>query len=112
MSSLFAYDVFKRYFKPQATGKDIILVARVGVFGYGLISGMLAVTLQQLGLSLGWVYNAMGIFIAGAVVPLYMALVWNKCPRNAAIAGAILSTITGVIAWVVEARCARALRSA
>ena len=79
VASIFSYDIFKRYFKPNATGKDIILMSRVGVVCYGIISGMLAVTLQQLGLNLGWVYNAMGIFIGSAVVPLSLALTWNKC---------------------------------
>jgi len=104
VASIFSYDIFKRYFKPNATGKDIILMSRVGVFGYGIISGMLAVTLQQLGLNLGWVYNAMGIFIGSAVVPLSLALTWAKCSGTAAVAGAILAQFAGLIAWMVQAK--------
>ena len=102
VSSIFAYDIFKRYMKPHATGADIIHMARLGVFGYGAISGMLAVSLQQLGLNLGWVYNAMGIFIGSAVLPLSLSITWSKCSGNAAVAGAILAQIAGIIAWVVQ----------
>ena len=104
VASLFSYDIFKRYIKPNATGKDIILMSRVGVVGYGIISGMLAVTLQQLGLGLGWVYNAMGIFIGSAVVPLACAITWGKCSGAAAIAGCIFAQGAAIIAWLVQAK--------
>ena len=104
VASIFSYDIFKRYIKPNATGKDIILMSRVGVFGFGIISGMLAVTLQQLGLNLGWVYNAMGIFIGSAVLPLSLAITWKKCSGSAAVTGAILAQFAGLIAWMVQGK--------
>jgi SSS family transporter len=104
VASLFSYDIFKRYMKPNATGKDIILMSRIGVVGFGIISGMLAVCLQQLGLGLGWVYNAMGIFIGSAVVPLSCALLWDKCSATAAIAGCIFAQGAAIIAWLVQAK--------
>ncbi len=104
VASIFSYDIFKRYMKPNATGKDIILMSRVGVFGFGIISGMLAVCLQQLGLNLGWVYNAMGIFIGSAVLPLSLAITWRKCSGTAAVAGAIVAQWAGLIAWMVQAK--------
>ena len=104
VASLFSYDIFKRYMKPNATGKDIIHMSRIGVIGYGIISGMLAVTLQQLGLGLGWVYNAMGIFIGSAVVPLSCALLWGKCSAVAAILGCVFAQGAAIIAWLVQAK--------
>jgi hypothetical protein len=65
---------------------------------------MLAVTLQQLGLGLGWVYNAMGIFIGSAVLPLSCALLWSKCSAKAAVLGCIFAQGAGIIAWLVEAK--------
>lgn len=38
----------------------MVVVSRVGVVSFGIISGLLAIALQELGLSLGWVYDAMG----------------------------------------------------
>jgi SSS family transporter len=106
VASLFSYDIFKRYLKPNATGKDIILMSRIGVFGYGVISGLLATTLLQLGLNLGWVYNCMGILIGSAVVPLACALTWRNCSAAGAISGCVFALIAGIIAWVVEGKSA------
>ena len=76
----------------------------MAVVGYGIVSGLLAISLLELGLNLGWVYDAMGIFIGGAVFPLAFALTWSKPTANNAIVSTILSTCAGVIAWMVQAR--------
>ena len=44
----------------QATGKQIILVSRIMVCVYGILSGVFAIILLKFGLSLGWVYLFMG----------------------------------------------------
>jgi hypothetical protein len=43
------------YINPKANGRQIILVARIVVIAYGLLSGVLAIALLKIGLSLGWV---------------------------------------------------------
>jgi hypothetical protein len=40
----------------QATGKQIVFVSRCVVIAFGLLSGVLAIVLMKIGLSLGWVY--------------------------------------------------------
>jgi hypothetical protein len=103
VSSIFAYDVYRKYINPKATGKQMVFVSRVGVVGYGVVSGLVAIALKELGLNLGWVYDAMGIFIGGAVFPLAFALTWGKPTANNAIVSTIISTCAGVIAWMVQA---------
>lgn len=56
VSSLIAYDVYRPYINKKASGKQIIFVSRTMVIAYGLLSGVLAVVLLKIGLSLGWVY--------------------------------------------------------
>jgi hypothetical protein len=41
---------------PQATGKQIVFVSRCIVIAFGILSGVLAIVLMKIGLSLGWVY--------------------------------------------------------
>ncbi|KAI7838882.1 hypothetical protein COHA_007348 [Chlorella ohadii] len=89
VSSLFSYDVYRTYWNPKATGKDIIRVSRYVIVGFGLLMGVLAIILFKIGLSLGWVYLFMGIAIGGAVAPIYMCLVWSKANASGAITGAI-----------------------
>lgn len=40
----------------QATGKQIVFVSRCIVVAFGVLSGVLAIILMKIGLSLGWVY--------------------------------------------------------
>lgn len=103
VSSLFSYDLYRTYINPQATGKDIIRVSRYVIVAFGLLMGVLAIILFQIGLSLGWVYLFMGIAIGGAVGPIYMCLVWDKASATGAIAGAISGLVFGLITWLVTA---------
>ncbi|KAL4858304.1 Urea-proton symporter DUR3 [Chlorella vulgaris] len=101
VSALFSYDIYRTYINPKATGKDIIRVSRYVIVIFGLLLGVLAIILFQIGLSLGWVYLFMGIAIGGAVAPIYMALVWNKANAGSAMLGAISGTLLGLMAWLV-----------
>lgn len=101
VSSLFSYDFYRTYINPKATGKDIIRVSRYVIVGFGVLMGVLAIILFEIGLSLGWVYLFMGIAIGGAVAPIYMCLVWSKASATGAIVGAISGTVLGLITWLV-----------
>ena len=46
----------RTYINKKATGKQIVFVSRVMVLVYGVLSGVMAIVLQRIGLSLGWVY--------------------------------------------------------
>merc|ERR1719199_1452781 len=63
VSSLVAYDIYRQYINPEATGEDIIRVSRYFIVGFGLFMGVFAVVLHAIGLGLGWVYLFMGIVI-------------------------------------------------
>jgi Na+/proline symporter len=45
VSSLFAYDVYKRYINPNATGKQIIFVSRCTIAFWAIFSGIIATIL-------------------------------------------------------------------
>merc|ERR1711966_96615 len=90
VSSLFVYDVYKRYFNPTVTGKQIIFISRIMIAVWGVVSGVLAIILLELKINLGWVYQAMGNFIGSAVVPIVFALMWKDCTANGIISVATL----------------------
>lgn len=56
VASLVVYDVYRTYINPKATGKQIVFVSRIMVCVYAVLSGVLAIILMKIGLSLGWVY--------------------------------------------------------
>jgi Na+/proline symporter len=45
VSSLVAYDIYREYFNPEATGKQILFVSRVVVIFFNLFMGALAVSI-------------------------------------------------------------------
>merc|ERR1719388_74148 len=74
VSSLVAYDIYKTYINPSATGKQILFVSKVVIVVFGGAMGGLSIILNALGLNLGWVYLFMGIVIGSAVIPLWNML--------------------------------------
>ena len=100
VASLVSYDIYRQYINPKATGEQIITVSRYVIVAYGILSGILAVVLLAIGLSLGWVYLAMGVIIGSAVFPISLSLTWARCSATAAIAGAFGGQILGIITWI------------
>merc|ERR1712045_88570 len=78
VSSLVAYDIYREYINPEATGKQILFVSRIVIVVFGAVMGALAVVLDVMGLNLGWVYLFMGIMIGSAVIPLWNMMTWEK----------------------------------
>ena len=103
VSSLVAYDIYREYWNPKATGADILRVSRIAILVYGIIQGALAALLQNLGIGIGWMYNFMGIMIGSAVWPVAMLVLDNRVSATGAMAGAIGGNIGSVIAWIVVA---------
>lgn len=104
VSSLFTYDIYRTYINPNATPKQTIMVSRISVVVFGILMGVLAVLLNVAGVSLGWVYLAMGVLIGSAVVPIAMCLMWSKCNKWGAISGALIGQWAGLIFWLTWAK--------
>ncbi|CAH8390301.1 unnamed protein product [Eruca vesicaria subsp. sativa] len=104
VSSLFTYDIYRTYINPKATGKQILRVSRSGVLGFGCLMGILAVILNKVGVSLGWMYLAMGVLIGSAVIPIAFMLLWRKANAFGAILGSISGCVLGIITWLSTAK--------
>ena len=100
VSSLITYDIYRTYKNPGATGKQLVKVSRITIIGFGLGMGGLAVILLHMGLSLGFVYLAMGILIGSAVIPIALTILWKRTNRVAATAGAVIGLLVAVTTWV------------
>jgi len=51
VSSLVAYDIYREYINPEATGKQILFVSRVVIVAYGLFMGAFSIALNEMGTS-------------------------------------------------------------
>lgn len=100
VSSLCTYDIYRTYINPNATGKKILQVSRSIILGFGCFMGLLAVILNKAGVSLGWMYLAMGVIIGSAVMPIAFMLLWRKANAFGAILGTITGCLLGIITWV------------
>lgn len=103
VSSLITYDIYRTYKNPNASGKQLVKVSRIAIVGFGLGMGGLAVILLGMGLSLGFVYLAMGIIIGSAVIPIALTILWKKTNSVAATLGAIIGLMIAVSTWVLTA---------
>ncbi|KAJ0242573.1 Urea-proton symporter DUR3 [Hirschfeldia incana] len=104
VSSLFTYDIYRTYINPKATGKQILRVSRSGVLGFGCLMGILAVILNKVGVSLDWMYLAMGVLIGSAVIPIALMLLWRKANAIGAILGSISGCVLGIVTWLSTAK--------
>lgn len=100
VSSLCTYDIYRTYINPDASGKKILSVSRAVVLGFGCFMGLFAVILNKAGVSLGWMYLAMGVLIGSAVLPIAFMLLWRKANAMGAILGTIVGCIFGIITWL------------
>jgi Na+/proline symporter len=96
--------LLRPYINPKANGRQMIFISRAVVIAYGLLSGVLAILLLKIGLSLGWVYLFMGVCVGSAVVPIAFSITWAKCSGKAAVCGAIGGLAGAVIAWCEPGR--------
>ncbi len=103
VSSIITYDIYRTYKNPNATGKQLVKMSRITIVAFGLGMGGLAVVLLGMGLSLGFVYLAMGIIIGSAVVPIALTILWRKTNKVAATAGAVIGLFIALSTWVMVA---------
>jgi urea-proton symporter len=104
VSSLVAYDIYREYINPNATGDQILWVSRVVIVVFGIANGILSIVLNMLGLNLGWVYLFMGIVIGSAVIPLWNLMTWKKASGTGAVLAAWGGFGLALVCWLIAAQ--------
>ncbi|OBR08296.1 sodium symporter family protein [Colletotrichum higginsianum IMI 349063] len=104
VSSIFTYDVYRTYFKPDASGKRLIYMSHVVVVVYALVISSVSVGLYYNGISMGYLYVLMGVLISAAVLPATLTLVWKGQNKWAATLSPIFGTAFAIIGWLVTAK--------
>ncbi|KAF9979622.1 hypothetical protein BGZ65_006263 [Modicella reniformis] len=104
VSSVCTFDVYRAYINPMATGKQLIRVSHAVVAGFGIIMGVLAVILKEIGIDLGYLYMLMGVLISSAVLPVTFSLLWKKQNVVAACVAPLGGLCVSVAAWLACAK--------
>ncbi|KAI1150353.1 Na+/solute symporter [Nemania diffusa] len=103
VSSIFTYDLYRGYFRPEASGKRLIYTSHVIVCVYALFISTFSVGLYYAGISMGYLYLLMGVLISSAVIPATLTLVWSGQNKWAAALSPPLGLAFSLTAWLVTA---------
>jgi len=101
VSSIITYDIYKTYINPKATEEQILRVGHAAVALYAVICGLAGLIFFYIGVSLGWLYTFMGVILGSAVVPIALAVTWNKANKWGCVWGAVTGFFAGITAWLV-----------
>ena len=77
VSSICAYDLYKTYINPRATGKQLMSVNYISMSAFALFMAGFSTMLYYIGIGMGYLYLLMGVIISSAVVPATMTLIWK-----------------------------------
>ncbi|KAJ4132958.1 urea active transporter [Fusarium falciforme] len=102
-SSIFTYDIYRTYFRPNASGKSLIWMSHCCMVVYALIICCISVGLWYNGISMGYLYLLMGVLISAAVLPATLTLIWRGQNRWAATLSPILGAACAISAWLATA---------
>ena len=103
VSSLWAYDIYRTYINPAATGKQILVQSRIVVVAWAVVMAISSIVLNEIGVGLGWVYCFMGIWIGSGVAPVACCVYTDKLGKNFAMLAAWLGMVLGLITWITIA---------
>ncbi|GAW00391.1 Na+/solute symporter [Lentinula edodes] len=101
VSSLFSYDIYRTYFRPNAKGPEIVKVSHYFICFWAVWMGAWAVILNKVGVDLGWLFYVQGVVLSPAVIPVALTVSWSKLTKPAVILGPILGAILGMAAWMI-----------
>ena len=104
VSSLWTYDIYKCYWRPNATGKELIAASHSAVVGFAVIMAGFSTGLYYIGISLGYLYLLMGVIISSAVLPITLILMWKRMNWYAAVFSPILGFAVSVGSWLGTAK--------
>lgn len=101
VSSIFTYDVYRTYINPNASGKKLIISSHLTCIIFGFAMSGFAVGLWYAGVSMGYLYELMGIIISSAVLPAALTLFWKQQNLVAVVVSPILGTSLAIMSWLV-----------
>lgn len=100
VSSIISFDIYRQYFNSNATNSQLIKVSHIGVIFFGLFSAGFTVMLHYVGVDMTWMGYFTSMINCPGVVPLTLAILWDRQTKLAAIVSPIVGCITGLAVWL------------
>ncbi|KIO37456.1 MULTISPECIES: sodium/proline symporter PutP [unclassified Shewanella] len=95
-SSVITEDFYKKWLRPEASSKELMMIGRIGVLTIAVISGLIALNPESSVLSLvSYAWAGFGAAFGPVVI---LSLFWRNYSRNGAVATILVGAIT-VVLW-------------
>ncbi|RDX48959.1 Na+/solute symporter [Lentinus brumalis] len=101
VSSLFAYDLYRTYFRPKATSAEIVRVSHYFICFWAVWAGCWSTILHKASIDLGWLFYVQGVVLSPAVIPIALTVTWSKLTRAGVFCGCIIGAVLGMLAWMI-----------
>lgn len=104
VSSILSYDLYKTYFNPKVTDKQLVRVSHLTVVIHGVFITGISIALNYGGANMTWIGYLRPIISCPGIIPLILTLFWSRQTRLAAIVSPILGFLTGLGVWLATAQ--------
>ncbi|THH05204.1 hypothetical protein EW145_g4967 [Phellinidium pouzarii] len=104
VSSIFTYDVYRTYFRPQATAHEMLRVAHVAVAVWGVWISVWCVILNAGNVDMNFIYYFCGTIIGAPVIPVMLTVLWPKLSNAGVMGGSMGGTALAIMAWLLVCR--------
>ncbi len=99
MTTCIVNDIYKGYFKKDATDKQILIHSRIWLVAWAAVLYGLVMFLRSINFPFSGMYQAMGIAFSSAVIPVFLSLVWKKTNRNGVFWAIMIGALSGIYYW-------------
>ncbi|CAK9438397.1 uncharacterized protein LODBEIA_P26210 [Lodderomyces beijingensis] len=101
VSTICTYDIYRTYINPNATGKKLIWISHLSCGAFAYIMAGFAIGLYYANVSMGFLYELMGIIIGGAVLSSAMTILSSKQNWYSATFTPPIATGLAIMSWLV-----------
>jgi len=91
ISTIFALDLYKKYFNKNATERKLIIIGRITVVIALVIAGLIAPMLQTLDQAYQFIQEYVGFISPGILAIFLLGFFWKRTTAKAALAGTLLT---------------------
>ncbi|KAI0052387.1 urea transporter [Auriscalpium vulgare] len=103
-STLLSYDVYRHYYKANATSYEVVNASRWFIVFWAIFTGGLSSIFKVVGINLGWLFNFLGVATASGVFPIALTFTWKNLSKAGAVAGSLGGMLIALIVWLVTAK--------
>jgi SSS family solute:Na+ symporter len=91
ISTIFSLDIYKKYFKKDATERQLVLTGRISVIVAMLLAGVVAPALKNLDQAYQFIQEYVGFISPGVLAIFLLGFFWKRTNSTAALTAALLT---------------------